>query len=219
MALASPIGLPELGPFHRQLRVSSKHNIAWNSKHLVRSLLHRLVVEQHVPNPRSAILGGSHPSSIKVELLASRVCSQKSGETVWTDGFVLEELDQRVWVGSCVGKQAIWGGFGAVFSSNKDSDPGPQRASDYCVSSGKLDQVGHANTVLFLPGPHPADDVLESVVLCSVDLACAECNRAVGTAKVVSRRPTASVMEAETDGCSCTIIAAAGNTRERKSEL
>lgn len=128
-----------------------------------------------VPKTGCAILRRARDDFGNVEGLAGRVSAEEGGELCCVESLVLEELVEGVGGGVDVGEESGWGGGGGVLASHEELHLWSSGAGDNGDCSGHLDHVGDSYgaidcNVFLLEGQNLGGDVLEAIVVCSVEL-------------------------------------------------
>jgi len=170
-------------------------------------LVKSLLVEENIPDTRSAVLRVTVTVDVDVVLLRGRVSANEGDEIIRSNGLVLEQVDKSESIRVNSGQKASDIGLGAVLAADERTNSGSERASNSSNVGTHLDKIGHSDlseavlvVVLVVNSLVVLSNLLETLVLTTSNLIRKD-DRAISTASLGRslQGPGTSIVKANTD--------------------
>lgn len=190
-------------------------------------LINGLLVEENIPDTRSAVLRVAITINVGVMLLRGCVRTDKGNKVIGANCLVLEEVDQSESIRLNARQETARVGLGAILASNERANTGTERAGNGSNIGAHLDQISHGDlgeailcVVLVVDGLVVLANLLKTHVLATSELV-RENDGAISTAALGSglERPGAGIVEADADSISSPSCAAASLAPELVLQL
>lgn len=170
-------------PLRDDLGVYAQYFVGWHYKDfgIVRSLK-GIVVEFDIPY---AWCGVKYPRLLGFDkaLFCGRVSTKQGSKVVRAEPFVCKQCKEVVGAVVYVWEKASWPSLSCVFAANKCADTWAFRTADGGMVVGVLSKVGVSYFVLCLDATKDISDVLQTIVLWSINLSKVHHERSISPAK------------------------------------
>lgn len=167
-------------------------------------LINGLLVEENIPDTRSAVLRVTITINVGVMLLRGCVRADKGNKVIGANCLVLEEVNQSESIRVNARQKTAEVGFRAILASNERANTGTERAGNGSNVGAHLDQISHGDlgetilsVVLVVDGLVVLANLLKTHVLATGELV-RENDGAISTTALGSglERPGTGIVEA-----------------------